>query len=250
MKKLVLLFMATLLLTSCSGNKKQEKQEADAEVVQEEVQKKEFVKVQNYAVVFKWKTEDEKLVEDNAMKQADQLLELWENNIVENVYYDSDAKVEKFSYFPNITFVVKAENEAAAKTILDELAVVKNNIATYTTYPVGDLWLKRNTEKILKDGVTKSYVSVWTTNAKPSDELIKSQNADVLKLWENGTIENAYFDIEGTQVENNKTDFVFFVNADTEEKAAEILNKLPFVKNDIASYKLHQVGVFWMGVNE
>lgn len=249
MKKTILAVLTILLFISCADNKKKEDNVQDFKTEKKEIQKDNFTATQNYAVVFKWATNDEKLVEDNAMQQADQLLNLWKSNIVENVYYDSNAKVDKFSYFPNITFVLKAENLEAAETRLNNLIVVRKGIATYTTYPVGNLWLKRNTDQINKKGITNSYVSVWTTNSKPDDETTKSQNDAVLELWKNGTVENAYFDIEGTQIANNKTDFVLFVNANSEEKAESILKDLPFVKKGIASYKLHQVGVFWMGIN-
>ncbi|WP_299159292.1 hypothetical protein [uncultured Tenacibaculum sp.] len=248
MKKIIVLAVTIISVISCTNSKKKEKV-TEKKKATEIKETKRFKASQNYAVVFKWTTKDEKLVEDNAMQQSDQLLKMWKENKIENVYYDSSAKVDKFSYFPNITFFLKAENKEAAEVILNDLVVVKNAIATYSIYPVGNLWLKRNREEINKRRLTKSYVSVWTTKSKPSDEITKSQSDTVIDLWKKGIIENAYFDIEGTQVANNKTDFVFFVNTNTKKEAKSILNKLPFVKNGIATYKLHQVGVFWMGIH-
>mgnify|MGYP000465814437 CR=1 FL=1 len=242
MKKIIVLVITIISIISCTNSKKKEK-------VTEIKETKSFKASQNYAVVFKWTTKDEKLVEDNAMQQSDQLLKMWKENKIENVYYDSSSKVDKFSYFPNITFFLKAENKEATEVILNDLVVVKNAIATYSIYPVGNLWLKRNKDEIKKRGLTKSYVSVWTTKSKPSDEITKLQSDTVIELWKKGIIENAYFDIEGAQVANNKTEFVLFVNSNTEEEAKSILNNLPFIKNNIASYKLHQVGVFWMGIH-
>ncbi len=251
MKNIKYLLIAFIIFGCKQSEKKEQVQLDESEGVENTIEKSKVpVITQNYAVVFKWATKDEKLVEANALQQADQLLALWKNNKVENVYYDSSAKVDKFSYFPNITFVIKAENLEAAEVILNNLIVVKKGIATYTTYPVGNLWLKRNTDKINKKGITKSFVSVWTTKSDPNDEITKAQNDAVLALWKNGTVENAYFDIEGIQKANNKTDFVLFINVDTEEEAQSILKELPFVKNDIASYQLHQVGVLWMGIHE
>lgn len=74
-----------------------------------------------------------------------------------------------------------------------------------------------------------------------------AQSDAILKLWNEGIIENVYFDVEGTQETNTVTDFVFFVNADSEKEAIEICDHLPFVQEKIAAYKLHAVGIFWLG---
>ena len=251
MKHIKYLLIALILL-GCKQTDKKGQEQLDAQKDTETViaGSNTLVKTQNFAVVFKWTTTDEKLVEANAMQQADQLLALWKRKTVENVYYNTDAKVDKFSYFPNITFVIKAENLEAAEIALNNLIVVKKGIATYTLYPVGNLWLKRNTEKINEKGITKSYVAVWTTESTPEDTMVKAQNDVVLGLWNEGKIENVYFDIEGAQKANNVTDFVFFVNANSEEEAKAIIDPLPFVRNAVASYELHQVGIFWMGLAE
>ncbi|MGB0428525.1 MAG: hypothetical protein ACPGEC_06325, partial [Flavobacteriales bacterium] len=62
-----------------------------------------------------------------------------------------------------------------------------------------------------------------------------------------GTIENVYFDIEGTQKQNKKQDFVFFINSKSMQEARELCESLPFSKNKLASFELHEVGEFWMG---
>ncbi len=80
--------------------------------------------------------------------------------------------------------------------------------------------------------------------------MIIGQNQVLKKLWDEGKIENVYFDIEGTQTKNDKTDFVFFVNANTEKEAKAIINQLPFVRNAIASYELYPVGEFWLGLSD
>lgn len=250
MKKIITLSLMALFLTNCKDQgKKQPTEMKDRTVATEE--KKDVSKItQNYAVVFNWATKDENLVMENSMLQSDQLRKLWEDGIVENVYYDAEAKRDKFSYFPNITFTLKAADGIEAKTILDDLVVVEKGIATYTTYPVGTLWLKRNEEAIKKRRRTSSFVAVWNTDYKPERTMVIGQNEKLMKLWNSGQIENVYFDIEGTQKENDKTDFVFFVNADTEEEARAIIDALPFVRNAVASYKLYPVGIFWMGTKE
>ena len=65
-----------------------------------------------------------------------------------------------------------------------------------------------------------------------------------------GRLKDVYFDIEGTHHENAKTDFVFFVNADTLEDAEAVCNSLPFYTEGIATYEIYQAGVFWMGQYE
>lgn len=250
MKKVLMCAIAILCIIGCGDHKKKEEVKEKATVKNTKSAKL----TQNYAVVFKWDTKDEKLVEQYAMQQADQLLKMWKENKVENVYYDSEAKVDKFSYFPNISFFLKAENQAVAEKMLNDLIVVKKGISTYTIYPVGTLWLKRKKEKVS----TTSYVAVWSTvfeskntsMKKTIDEHTKDQSDEVLKLWSEGKIENVYFDIPGTVEQNDITDFVFFVNANTEEEAKEICSNLPFAKKQLATFKLFQVGVFWMGIND
>ncbi|UJH68838.1 hypothetical protein [Allomuricauda sp. SCSIO 65647] len=247
MKNIAFLFVLFLF----SGCKQGEKKEPDGSQMENKASnEKPFVRTQNYAVVFNWATQDEKLVMENTVPQSDQLLALWKDSTVENVYYDAKAQYDKFSYFPNITFTLKAEDKTAAKAILNDLVMVKKGIATYTIHPVGTLWLKRDAKKIEQRGLTSSYVAVWNTNKKPDMDITKKQNDAVLELYNEGAIENVYFDIEGTQKQNQKTDFVFFVNADSEEGAKAIIDDLPFVKEQIASYQLYPVGIFWMGLNE
>lgn len=79
-----------------------------------------------------------------------------------------------------------------------------------------------------------------TENAKLHSEIL-------LKLCNEGLIENVYFDVAGTQKQNDVTDFVMFVNTNTETEAREILDNLPFSNKNIAHYQLFSVGVHWMG---
>ena len=250
MRNLIVISVTTLLFAGCKETKKE--QIVDKEVSTETIstEKKVFERTQNYAVVFNWVTEDEKLVRKNSMLQADQLRELWNNGIVENIYYDAKPQYDRFSDFPNITFTLKAASKETASTILNELIVVKKGIANYKTFPIGTLWLKRNKEAIEKRGKTHSYVAIWTTDYRPEDTMVEGQNQVLKGLWNEGKIENVYFDMEGTQKGNNKTDFVFYVNANSEEEAKAIIDPLPFVRNAVASYKLHPVGIFWMGIAE
>lgn len=240
----------SLLLFSCGNNKQEATTEIKPETVESKPAETSIVGKNNYAVVWKWTTTDEQLVSDNALKISKELTELWKKGVVENTYYNNDSKVDKLSYFPNISFSLKAESYESAETILNNLTIVKKGIAIYSIYPIGTLWLDRKHKTIHEKGISKSFVTIWTTKNNPTDELTKSQNDEILELWNEGKIENVYFDIEGTQKQNSKTDFVFYTNANTKEDAKAICESLPFFKKNIATYKIHEVGVFWMGKYE
>ena len=251
--KNIVLFASIALLVACNTQKKDPKLEVENATETEVKVEKPVYGNQNYAVVWKWTTDDKQLVTDSAPLISQELTNLWKNGVVENAYYDGNAKVDKFEYFPNITFFLKAKSYESAEVILNKLTIVKKGIAVYTMYPVGINYLGRN-NKVLKEKAMKtlSFVAVWETkpNAKPSDELTKSQSDAVLEYWKDAVIENVYFDIEGIQKANNETDFVFFVNANSKEEAKAVCDKLPFAKENIASYKLLPVGVFWLGPNK
>lgn len=214
--------------------------------------------INNYAVVWKWKTKDVALVDEHKVDQTKQLSDLWMEGIVENIYFEQQPKTDGFENYPGISFFIKAPSEAKAKKILDEMIFVKNNISEYAIHPVGTKWLGRNEDVIKERSITKSWVSVWSTrvdhNSKMSmsevTENAKEQSDIILKLFNEGLVENVYFDIAGTQKQNEVTDFVMFVNANTEAEGREILDNLPFAKKNIAHYQLFSVGVHWMGVNK
>ena len=246
MKHTFLYLALSLFIFSCVNNKKQTNTDTKSDT---STQTSEIGK-NNYAVVWNWTTTDEQLVSDNSVTISNELTSLWKKGIVENAYYNSDSKVDKLSYFPNISFSLKAESYKSAEAILNNLTIVKKGIAVYKLYPIGTLWLDRKFKTIHENGMTNSFVTVWNTNKKLTDELTKAQNDKVLELWNAGKIENVYFDIEGTQIANNKTDFVFYANANTEAEAITLCESLPFFKEKIATYKIREVGVFWMGKYE
>lgn len=243
MKHIVMYGALVFILLSCKTEKKEEssKQKSPSEIETSKIGQN------NYAVTWKWKTNDVQLVSDNLTKISNELTALWNNKIVENAYYNHNPKINKLGHLPNISFFLKAKSQEEAKKILDNLTIVGKNLATYELHPVGQLWLKRKFKTIHENGMTQSFVTIWTTNSKPSDELAKAQSDKLLQLYEQGRIENAYFDIQGTQTANNKTDFVFYVNSNSEKEAKELCDTLPFSIEKIATYKMFPVGVFWMG---
>lgn len=102
----------------------------------------------NYAVVWKWKTKDMALVDEKLNNQIAQLSNLWTEVIVENNYFEQYPKTDSFGNYPGISFFIKAPTEAKAKKILDEMIFVKHDISEYAIYPVGPKWLGRNEEII------------------------------------------------------------------------------------------------------
>lgn len=255
MVKHILVFLSVLTITSgfigCAHQAEEKKTSSDSSSAVKS-KSQEGIGRSNFAVIWKWTTDDTEHVNNNSANISMELTKLWKQDVIENAYYNTDSQVNKLSHFPNIAFFLKAKDEGTAKSILDQLTVVTKEIATYTLHPVGQLWLGRKTEVINEKGLTRSFATVWRTVRSPlhgenADDLLKQQNDTMIELWESGVVENVYFDIEGTYTPNNKTDFVFFVNAETETEARQICESLPFFKENMATYQIHQAGVFWMG---
>lgn len=246
MNKFLSLLGICLLLFSCNNPIKQNSEKIDIAI-------KENLDIgrNNYAVILDWTTTDKEIEEENAAIFTQELLGFWEQNIIENVYFDSNTKVANDMQFPSISFFIKAHEIENARKILEELTMVKKEIASYRIFPVGILWLSKKQNPNLDTRTKRSFVTVWETNEKkPTDKITKVQNEAVLELWNNEVIENVYFDIEGVSTTNEKTDFVFYVKADNIDEAKTICETLPFFKENIASYMIFTAGVFWLGKNE
>ena len=246
MYKLFSLLTISLLLFSCSNPNKQNSQDQNAiSIVESNIGRN------NYAVVWDWSTKDKELVIENASIFTKELLNLWENNDIENVYFDSEAEVKDDMHFPSISFFVKAHSLSSAKSILDDLTIVKKEIAQYKLYPVGMLWLEQTRDSTKINMNDKSFVTIWETKNKETiDDLTKTQSDTILALWNKGKIENVYFDAQGVIDANKKTDFVFYVKSANLADAEKICKSLPFYKENVASYRIFPAGVFWLGIND
>ncbi len=246
MKK-VALFALLGILISCSNQTNEKANNELKEQNAEEMNNSNFG-MKNFAVVGKWGSSNSQMMSDNKTVINEELVDLWKNNKIENVYLNNEVE-ERLGDYPNISFIVKAKSKKEAKIILDDLTIVKEGIASYNIFPVGTKWMGRNSEIKNPIEIEITYVAVWTNNTdiEPTTDDIKVQSDAILKLWNEGTIENVYFDIQGTQNENTLTDFVFFVNVNSEDEALEICDKLPFAKKNLASYTIHYVGAFWLG---
>ena len=137
MNKLILI-TASLLILSC-GQKTKSKSDSVTKNTEAEIIEKNTAP-QNFAVIWNWTTEDTALVSANSATISEELSNLWKKGFIENAYYNSNSKVDKLSYFPNISFFLKAESYKAAEAILNKLTVVKKGISIYKIFPVGDLW--------------------------------------------------------------------------------------------------------------
>lgn len=248
------MLIIALVVVSCTSS--EEKTEQKNTGIKEN-EKSITVGKKNYAVVWRWKTKDKALVDENLLAQAEQFTNLWKDNIIENAYFNSQPS-EQFENYPSISLVIKASSIEAAKAILDETIFVKKNISTYTLHPVGLKWLDRKDDVINENGITKTWVAVWSSTFDHNSDAskqelhdnVQNQSDQVLALWKSGKIENVYFDIEGTQESNEVNDFVMHVNANSEEEAKAMMDNLPFAKKNIAHYQLFPIGVYWMGVYE
>lgn len=241
MQKIILLITIALFSLGCTG---QQKQKPDDKSERVKSGSNEVKTGRNtYAVI--WETPNIDLVVNNAEVISQEFTTLYENDVIENAYFDAESVSENRHSFPNVAFFLKAYSEEEAIHILEKLTIVRKGIATYKMYPVGMLWLPRN-EAIQE--VSKSYVAVWTDNGEePEQDVLKQQYDQILSLWKKGIIENVYFNIEKLSSPNNKTDFVFFVNAPGKKEAEAICKSLPFYQTNFSTFKLQRVGVFWFG---
>lgn len=256
MKRTVIYLALATMIFSCKDTPKKEVKTTKKKEATVKVDK---IGLNNYAIVWKWATKDKKLVEDNLVAISNEINKLEKNGQIEIAYYNPDAKVNKFENFPNISYFLKANSKEDAQKVLNNLSIVKKGIATYTIYPVGTKWFGRKAEVINQKGITNSYVTVWKStkniDTEENQELTQEQAKKITKLYNEGTIENVFWELSGEPNEekrraNEINDFVFFVNANTEEEAKKICDNLPFTKKGVATYKMYEVGAFWFGNNK
>lgn len=153
---------------------------------------------------------------------------------------------------PTIAYFIRATDIDAARNVLDQMVFRTKNIGTFELIPVGN-FLFGQSEKSGEVRLKKknSYVVIWDL-LKPYNEvdpqIIQNQFDADFKLCEEGVLENAYKNSPYDASINNFT--VYFMNANSEEEAKKILNELPFVKSNIASFKLYYVGHLMRGKAE
>lgn len=252
MKKTIFSIVALGLILSC-GNTSNPKQCHSSE------NKINTVQLRNYAVVWQWAVNDADMIRDHLPALNDEMLAMWKNGEIENAYYNADSEISMVENLPNISYFLKAESYKSARQKMNSLNAVKKGIAKFSIFPVGSKWFARNSEAILQKGLSKSYVSVWKTlqEIKQDEhvELIKSQANCIKSLYQQGNIENVYWELSGEadaykRRHNDITDFVFFINTNSKEEAKALCDSLPFTLKGLVSYELIPVGVFWLGEYE
>ncbi len=246
MKKIFtsLLMVNMLFLVGCKNK---------AETVEPELQPQtESVSneaINTYAVIPSLITENPQKFNDNITEQASQLNKLWEEGTVENMYYNVDGQTVDGQIIPTIAYFIRATDIDKARNILDEMVFRTKNIGTFELIPVGN-FLFGKSEKAGDVRLKKknSYVVVWDLS-KPYNEvdpqIIQDQFDADFKLYEEGVLENAYKNSPYDESIKNFT--LYFMNADSEEEAKKILNEMPFVQLNIASYKVIYVGHLMRG---
>lgn len=97
-----------------------------------------------------------------------------------------------------------------------------------------------------------TYMVTWTLEVNDANlfkTTLKEQMDNVLELWASGTIENVYLDNKKSEVivrEGDVGKVIFFIKANTENGAKNILDELPLAKKKVASYQLTPAGVLWL----
>lgn len=97
-----------------------------------------------------------------------------------------------------------------------------------------------------------TYMVTWTLEVNDTSlfkDTLKEHMAKVLDLWVSGVLENVYLDNKKSEVNVHKGDVgkvIFFIKAKTEKEAQNVLDELPLVKKNIASYQLTPAGVLWL----
>lgn len=99
----------------------------------------------SYAVVWTVITNDTALYNDLMADQSAELLKLWKEGMIENVYLDNKdtSNVVSIGGKAKVIFFIKAETVTAAENILNTMPFVKARVAMYSLFPVGILWLKQ-----------------------------------------------------------------------------------------------------------
>lgn len=246
MKKIFtsLLMLNLLIFVSCKN--KTEEQMVEPELQTQSVSNEVM---NTYAVIPSLITEDAQKFNDNISEQASQLNKLWEEGTVENLYYNVDGQTVDNQTIPTIAYFIRATDIEDARNILDQSVFRSKNIGTVELIPVGNFLFgqseKAGDVRLKKQNV---YVVVWDL-LKPYDEVaqqdIQNQFDADFKLYEEGILENAYKNSPYDESIKNFT--VYFMNADSEEEANKILNEMPFVKSNIGSFKIRNVGHFMRG---
>jgi hypothetical protein len=88
-----------------------------------------------------WTTNKEvKPSDELTTSHSDAVLKLWNEAVIENVYFDIEG-IQKANNETDFVFFVNAISKEEAKQIADELPFAKENIASYKLLSVGSFWM-------------------------------------------------------------------------------------------------------------
>lgn len=100
---------------------------------------------------------------------------------------------------------------------------------------------------------TKNFIVVWQILTDDHEYVLKylpKQANEFNKLFAEGTIENAYLN-NVENIEHNSeaalTTIVFIIKANSVVAARGMIDQMIFVRNKVASYRVHPVGGTWLG---
>lgn len=198
-----------------------------------------------YAIITTIATTDKQKFADNISQQTDQIDALWNQKTVSNIYMDSKSN----EIAPTIIFFMKGKTENEVRQTLDKTNFIINGVGSYEVKPVGDLLLTMNEKSLeMKDKKNHTYSVVWDYSKKMEEipvTIMEKQLQDETRLFETGVIENVY--LNTTDDGKKRTSSVYFINADSEKDAENVLNELPLAKEKLGIYKLYDVGGFIRG---
>ena len=217
MKIKALILIGLIISLGCQKSQNSNKSDKPHTINESQSDNKGF-STQSYAVV--WDLTKGNTIENIIpiiQKQVPAILDLWRKGIIENAYVDNESKLNKRENYPNAFFVIKGKNEESVRSILNKTPAYIAGITKYKLYPIGQKWLKRNDKAMQKAQESKnSFAVVWKPIVydKKYEQFTGEQSIEIMKLWNDGVIENAYLNVENIQEKDlQKPALVFFINA-------------------------------------
>lgn len=109
-------------------------------------------------------------------------------------------------------------------------------------------------EELVTDEALKTYAvipSLITEDAQKFSDNISEQASQLNELWEEGTVENIYYNVDGQTVNNQIIPSIaYFIRAKDIDDARDILDQTIFRSKNIGTFELKPVGNFLFGQSE
>jgi len=251
---LLTLTAGSIMLAACQNTTKESTDHTGSTPAVAETRAAAPVETKTYFVVTSWLTKNRELAMEHTPNQQKQLIQLWNKGIVENIYYNQRGKFSDGGPLPLIAFFINAADEITARATLDTTDIVLHNLASYTLRQVGRNIFRRNENAVKLSAGTaiESYAVTWTLAGDRATMDTTSFNAQAMltaQLQEVGILENIYVDLSPLKAKTSGAEpAVFILNTKTEKDARRLLDEMPIVKAKKATYGLHHIGQFLMGV--